>query len=53
MMKDPSQRRAGKQKLVWEAMSLSKIGRLGDIMQGNSTSKTPDGGGTGMRPPMG
>jgi hypothetical protein len=41
-------------KAGWEPMLLAKIGRLSDVMQGSSTSKTQDGSNVGsMRMPGG
>ena len=34
---------SGVGKRNWEAMSLTKVGRLGDVMQGGGSSPTSDG----------
>jgi len=43
MKNDPATQASAGEKRGWEPMSLTKVGRLGDIMQGGGSSPTSDG----------
>jgi hypothetical protein len=42
MMTETATLASEEEKRSWEPMLLTKVGRLGDIMQGNGSSPTPD-----------